>query len=370
MKDRFLIGLALLIACQSNRATSETNKNAGLDEGCSFDEAAKSDSELFSFNEKTYRKEDLPFEIQDRLFELETEQYEKMTTIYREFALRTDLAQKKKGTGEPLPPLEELLPAVSVADKELKRFYEENKLRLPQHSSFDSIKEQLRRYLESKKKAEQAQEEMKRLATSNKLKVMVAQPIAPKAELVLTGYPAKGSPDLPYTLVEVSDYLCPHCQQVQADVEKALRDYRDQLHFVQLNFSLNLVGPSGTLIRGAYCAQQQGDEKFWRYHEQMFEFQARNNTEHTHAEKADHPHHERDADSLKQMDVIAEKIGLKMDAFKSCVDSQTARDAVAKTNAMLKGIGLRGTPTFYLDGRKLVFGDKSLSEVLAEKLGK
>jgi hypothetical protein len=80
--------------------------------------------------------------------------------------------------------------------------------------------------------------------------------------------------------------------------------------------------------QASVCASEQG--KFWQYHDRLFA-------------SAD-----LSPNALKR---IAAEVGLKQDAFNSCMASDRSRTAVEKDIAEADQLGVRGTPTFVVNGR-------------------
>jgi hypothetical protein len=79
--------------------------------------------------------------------------------------------------------------------------------------------------------------------------------------------------------------------------------------------------------QASVCAQEQG--KFWEYHDRLFASS------------------DLSADALKR---IAGEVGLKQNAFNQCIASGGSRTAVEKDIAEANRLGVRGTPTFFING--------------------
>ena len=83
------------------------------------------------------------------------------------------------------------------------------------------------------------------------------------------------------------------------------------------------------------CANEQGQSLFWKLHDHMFENQ----------------------NLLKKADLIgsAEKLGLKKEPFKKCLETKRYTDQVKADMEEGKAVGVRSTPTFFVNG-KMVTG--------------
>ena len=84
------------------------------------------------------------------------------------------------------------------------------------------------------------------------------------------------------------------------------------------------------------AAQNQG--KFWEYHDLLFKNQKQLGPE--------------------KIEQIATQLGLNMDKFRKDMGNQSTRQQLAKDIQEAKRIGVRGTPSLYVNGRKVK--DRSL----------
>jgi protein-disulfide isomerase len=78
--------------------------------------------------------------------------------------------------------------------------------------------------------------------------------VAPESE------PAQGPADAPVTIVEFSDFQCPHCRQAQATLQQLLRRYAGKVRLVHRDFPVPQLHP-GAAAEAARCADEQGE--FW-----------------------------------------------------------------------------------------------------------
>ncbi len=319
-------------------------------------ESSQGGQQLFYFNNKVYTTTDLPADLQSRLYNREMEGYRQSEGMVKEFAMRLALATaKNKPTDfDKLPELQDLLDKPEVDDAELKAFFEENKSRLPANTSFEQIKPRLEQFLANQKAAGVFQEKWEAMEKDGTIKLLLAHPVAPLVSIPENEFPTKGSDQAAYTLVEVSDYLCPHCQSVHPQVVEAVKELGDKVKFVQINFSLRPNQLSGSMIQGAYCAQKLGNDQFWKYHNTAFEQEWGKAT---------------DAASDEIPLAVAKKAGLDEAKMKSCIGSEEAVAWVEKARGIADSLGVTGTPTFFFNNRRLGhMHGQSLSEVLKEKM--
>jgi protein-disulfide isomerase len=313
---------------------------------------------LFELDGQTYGENDLPSDVRAMAYEARSEEHERLEALLTQFALRLSLAREKDKTVKPdaLPPLDQLLGATPPTEDEIKQLYEQNKARLPQGMTYEQVKPEIEKFVVSQKQQGAINEKLDALRSGGKLKMLLPEPQAPVVALDLKGFPAKGLASA--TLVEVSDYLCPHCQQSLPEVEATVKELGDKIKFVQVDYPLNPDGLSGQLARGGFCAQQQGDEAFWKYHEAAFKT------------AIDKGWKTSDPTMPDPFADIATTAGAGLDAAKlvACADSPEAKGFVSAAVDQFQKAGVNGTPSFFLNGRKLNPGSKGLKDAVTAGL--
>ena len=144
-----------------------------------------------------------------------------------------------------------------------------------------------------------------------------------------------GPADAPLTLVEYGDYECPGCMQTYPAVERLLKDKGDRLRFVFRHFPLTSVHPHAAVAaQAAEAAGAQG--KFWQMHRLLYD--------------------RHDGLKLDDLDHMALTLGLEVYRFQSDL---TSRRWAAKVQRQAEGgeaSGVTGTPTFFLNGRRVKGG--------------
>lgn len=140
--------------------------------------------------------------------------------------------------------------------------------------------------------------------------------------------PKRGTNTPLVTLVEFSDYSCPYCKDSQDIVERLLEKYPDTLRHVWKDAANLGLYPSSMIAHiAARCSQEQ--VSFWAFHDELFEQQGTfSNT------------------SLRQ---IAESLGLDMDTWQSCFDTEEVRGKVERGLIEAEALGVDGTPYFFVN---------------------
>ena len=148
------------------------------------------------------------------------------------------------------------------------------------------------------------------------------------------GAPGMGKQGAAITLVEFSDYECPFCQKWHAEVlPKLLETYKDKIYFVYRDFPLSGIHLNATAAaEAARCAGDQG--KYWDYNTKLFSGQ-----------------YKYGADGFQK---IASEMQLDNAQFTDCVKSRKYQAAVQKDFDFANRLGVRSTPTFFINGLAMV----------------
>jgi protein-disulfide isomerase len=312
---------------------------AGKSAGSSSAASSGPDTAWFTYEGKTYTTSSLPPQVQTNLYQAEMETYNQKIAVVREFAVRLALAQEQKKftSVDKLPAIEELLPATQVPDEAAKAFFEANKDKIPPGTTYEQLAPRIKELLGNETRAKTFEETWQKLTTGNKLTLLVKEPAAPVVNVPIAGFPSKGSKSDKNVVVEISDYLCPHCQEVQPDMKK-LMDANKDVKFVQINFALRPDKLSGAIIEGAFCAGKQGDESFWKFHDTAF-----SKSWGSFADEYD----------IAKVKPIAEAAGIKIPDWEACMKTEEPKQFVNKTKDVVNALGVTGTPTFYLNNKRL-----------------
>jgi protein-disulfide isomerase len=166
------------------------------------------------------------------------------------------------------------------------------------------------------------------------------------AHLNLEGNPTLGPANARVTIVEFSDFECPHCRELSRNL-KTLGTQYPQVRVVYKDFPLTQIHPwTETASIGARCAYIQSPAAFWKLHDSIFENQDLISTENI----------------WEKLLGFASTAGLDTDAFKACMSSPEAKQAVEANHADGEALNVNSTPTVFVNGRMLVTGDKAALE--------
>ncbi|WP_273887023.1 DsbA family protein [Rubrobacter naiadicus] len=155
----------------------------------------------------------------------------------------------------------------------------------------------------------------------------------------LLGSPSLGRRDAPVTIVEYADFQCPYCGRFARQVEPRIvaRYVRSgEVRLVWRDFPY-LGQESVNAALAARAAQAQG--KFWEYHDLLYENQGRPNS---------------GAFSDAKLISLARQAHLDVGKFRSDFEGAKYAGAVKRDFARGQSLGISGTPTFFINGRRLV----------------
>ncbi len=154
------------------------------------------------------------------------------------------------------------------------------------------------------------------------------------SKISMDNVPVKGNTDAPITIVEYSDFQCPFCKRGSDMLPGLLEDYPGKVKIIFKQFPLpnhNWAKPSSV---ASLCAFDQGNDKFWAFHDMVFAKQKEINL----------------ANSTDKFNEIAKEIGLDQAKFDACIKSGEYAARVDAEMQEGQQIGVSSTPTFVVDG--------------------
>ncbi|XDD50347.1 thioredoxin domain-containing protein [Leptospira sp. WS92.C1] len=168
---------------------------------------------------------------------------------------------------------------------------------------------------------------------------------APLVRIDLKDTPIVGDPNAPITIVKYADFNCGHCMRMSKILKSFLIEYDGIIKVAYKNFPLDnncnrLVGrkapeaSSCVAASAALCANDQ--KKFNLIYTGLYE-DNENGVMHTTA----------------SVIRLAEKNGLKMDAFRSCMSSPKVRDHINREVNEAEVLKINSTPTLFINNKPL-----------------
>jgi protein-disulfide isomerase len=150
-----------------------------------------------------------------------------------------------------------------------------------------------------------------------------------------------GDPEAPVTIVEFSDYQCPYCSVYFANTWPQIKsEFVDtgRVRYVFKDYPLTGLHPRAPQAHAAArCAGDQG--AYWDMHDRLFENQSRWGS---------------GSNPSAVFEEFAADLGLDASSLAACLERGKWDDAVEGDIAEGASLGVRGTPTFFVNGYPLV----------------
>jgi len=254
------------------------------------------------------RRRDLEMKINDMLLERE--------------------AQKRGITARALFEAEVTSKVPVVTEGQAQAFYNENKARI--NGDFAQIKYQIIEYLQEQEREKLNAALAQRLREGAGVQIFLAEPEPPTFKIDVADQPSKGNPNAAVTVVEFTDFQCPSCAQSHPVLERLMAEYGDRVRFVVRDFPLTQHADAQKAAEAAEAAREQG--KYWEYAALLFKNQNALGVE-----------------NLKQ---YATALGLDRAKFDAALDSGKYAEAVRRDLADGQKVGVSGTPSFFVNGRR------------------
>jgi protein-disulfide isomerase len=157
--------------------------------------------------------------------------------------------------------------------------------------------------------------------------------------LALADAPSFGPAKAPVTIVEFGDLQCPDCRMEAPVLRHNVPDkFADKVRVYFKDFPLESIHPwSRAAAIAGRCVYHQSGDAFWKFYDWMYENQP-----------------EIDADNLKsKVTGWAGQNNLDTLQLGRCLDTKATEPEVNRSIAEGRALELRGTPTLFINGRKI-----------------
>jgi protein-disulfide isomerase len=148
--------------------------------------------------------------------------------------------------------------------------------------------------------------------------------------------PPLGNPNAPIKIIEFADFLCPFCTRTVSDLYPKIENLIDQGKVV-VYFRDFVVHPQAMIIHNAArCANEQG--KYWEFNKNVFQ-KSLNGV---------------DTTKKENLLALAKELNLDIKSFGKCIDENKYSQDVQNDSQAAMNAGVEGTPTFFINGEKIV----------------
>jgi protein-disulfide isomerase len=155
------------------------------------------------------------------------------------------------------------------------------------------------------------------------------------------GYPYRGDPYAPVVIEEYSSYQCPFCARFNSQTFPSLDANQiaaGEVLLIFRDFPLSSQPQSPLAHNAARCAGEQGAVAYWAMHDRLFQdIGAWANSR-----------------ANQVFAGFGEDIGLEMESFTGCLDSNKYASAVQADWQSGRARGVNSTPTFFINGQPLI----------------
>ncbi len=175
-----------------------------------------------------------------------------------------------------------------------------------------------------------------------------ARPFDPVKKMLDKGIsgPDRGPKNAPVTIVEFGDLQCPACKAAQPTIE-ALIAVEPTAHFVFQNFPLEMHNWAAKGAAYADCVGRASNDAFWKFISKTYETQADITA----------------ATADEKLTAIADQSGVKGAEIATCAATPETKARVDASIALGKSVEVTGTPTLFINGRRIGSFDANLSAV-------
>jgi protein-disulfide isomerase len=148
-----------------------------------------------------------------------------------------------------------------------------------------------------------------------------------------------GSPNAPVKLEEFGDFQCPPCGMLHPILKNLEAEFgADKVQIIFREFPLPAHVHAQGAARAAEAAGLQG--KFWEMHDIIYEHQA---------------DWDKSFDSRPIFEEYAKTVGLDVEQYKRDLNNEIVSRRIALDGKRAESLGVKGTPTVFLNGRELPF---------------
>jgi protein-disulfide isomerase len=186
------------------------------------------------------------------------------------------------------------------------------------------------------------------------------------SRLVRPDSPALGPADAPVTVVEFVDPECESCAAFHPTLKRILKDYEGKVRLVVRYMPLH----PNSLLAANYTEGAGEQGKYWEMQELLFRRQSEWGEIHGHGPQIAAAAARREPAPVL-FDRYASELGLDVERVRAAIQENCYAAKVERDMRDGQGLGVRQTPTFFVNGRMLMrFGEAPLRALIDEELKK
>lgn len=192
----------------------------------------------------------------------------------------------------------------------------------------------------------------KSVKTEQKTKRSSSKPTVAANDPRLVGQnsPSLGAPNAPVTMVEFFDPECEACRAFNPTIKKILKDYEGKVRLVVRYMPLH-----GNSLLAAQVIEAAGEQgKFWQMQDLLLQRQPE------WGEKPNEP-------QTALFEKYAAEIGLNVEQLRAAIADSRYLPKIERDKADGQSIGVRATPTIFVNGRQLLAIDEQLLKSMIDE---
>ncbi len=147
--------------------------------------------------------------------------------------------------------------------------------------------------------------------------------------------PSRGAASSPITIVEFSDFQCPHCKAAAPVLDKLVAE--TGARFVYQEFPLPIHDWAMTAARYAECVNQLNPALFFKYGQAIFDYQTEINAQ----------------NAEERLKTLASQAGVDGNQVQQCSTQPGIDYRIKHSIEVGKQLGVVGTPTIFVNGRMI-----------------
>jgi protein-disulfide isomerase len=148
--------------------------------------------------------------------------------------------------------------------------------------------------------------------------------------------PTRGPADAAVTIVEFSDLQCPHCKEAQPTIDKLIAEEKNA-RLVFQGFPLPSHDWAAKAAAYADCVSRSSSDAFWKFTQSVYDAQTDITL----------------ANADEKLTGLADKAGAKGADVAACAAKPETTDRVQHSIALGTSVDVTGTPTLFINGRKI-----------------
>lgn len=214
-----------------------------------------------------------------------------------------------------------------ISDSDYNKFVKDKNI--PKEQLNPQLKERILAYMKNQKKMEERDALVVKLSKKHKVLVHYPKPNV-RTPIEVGSSPFAGSKDAKVKIVEFSDFQCPFCGRAATTVEELRKIYGNKIQLAFKHYPLPMHPQARPAAEASMCVNEQGMDKFWKYHDKLFANQDK-----------------LDDENLKK---FAKEVGANVEKFSECYAAKKYSSQIEEDIKYGSSKGVSSTPTFYING--------------------